>query len=196
MSWKTEVLQCTSAPLHLYNRGVNGELLFHVGADYSYFLELVVEALPQFAVELLLYTLMPNHYHLALVQDKPLEVSGFIREVCWRFAKHYNKKHKRYGPLFAGRFRAKQVCDDAGLLRLSHYIHMNPVNAGLSSRPEEWRFSSCKFYVEEGKAGVVNARRILKLIGGPAKYRTFLAEYNPAEALSIYRFLEEGGKSR
>jgi putative transposase len=194
MSWKTHALQSTSVPLHVYNRGVNSDVIFRGEPDYAYWMGLMAEALPRFEVDILLYALMPNHYHIGLSHHKPYEVSWFLREVCGKYAKFFNRKYQRHGALFAGRFHPKVVFDDAGLLRLSHYIHMNPVSAGLVANPTDWRYSSCPAYLESGENELLNVETVLNLVGGVDGYRTFLADYDPGDSLSIFRFLKNGGK--
>jgi putative transposase len=196
MSWKTEALECTSSPLHLCNRGVNGGALFLGSYDYHFWMELMARYLPRFRIELLMYSLMPNHYHICLLQHIAYEASHFIQQVSWRYAKHFNKRYRRFGHLFAGRFGPQIVTDDEGLLRLSHYIHMNPVAAKLCDHPEVWPYSSCAMYTDAGNGILVNTEPILKLVGGIDGYKRFLAEYNPDDPFSIHRFMVNGGMTK
>ena len=191
MSLKTHALKCTSVPLHLFNRGVDSNAIFRSDSDYIYWMELMAEALPQFEVDLLLYSLMPNHYHVCLNQHKPFEASWYLKTICERYARFFNRKYRRHGTLFAGRFHAKIVLDDVGLLRLSHYIHLNPVTAGLAAHPTDWRYSSCPAYLESGGNGLLDVEILLNLVGGVEGYRIFLADYDPADSMSIYRFLKD-----
>jgi putative transposase len=189
MSWKTELMQSTNTYLHLYNRGVDRMAIFRSEYDYAFWLDLMEETLPEYQVDLLLYSLMPNHYHFACLQRKAYEISWFIHDVCWRYAKFFNKKYGRVGPLFAGRFVPKLVTDDAGLLRLSHYIHRNPVSAGLVKLPGEWSKSSFKCYVDGRSDGLVNTKIILDLVGGATQYQAFMNEFDPTDLDAVNRFL-------
>jgi putative transposase len=191
MSWKTRALQYVGIPLHLYNRGVNGERIFRTDSDYEYWMELMAKALPRHAVNLHLQTLMPNHYHIGLDQIEEYEASWFMAEVSGKYARHFNKKYKRYGPVFAGRFHPVPVFDDAGILRLSYYMHMNPVNAGLCTKPEDWPYSSCAAYQNKEENGIIKLDLIHRLVGGPEEYREFLAKYDPSDPFSIHRFMKK-----
>lgn len=62
------------------------------------------------------------------------------------YANAINKRYKRVGSLFQGRFQAVHVEENAYLLHLSRYIHLNPVMAGLVDAPEAWDFSSYPEY--------------------------------------------------
>ncbi|MDM8520298.1 transposase [Anaerolineales bacterium HSG6] len=92
------------------------------------------------------YVFMPNHYHL-LVQPQHDSLSHSMQLFGISYTKSINKRHHRVGPLFQGKFQAKHIDTDAYLLHLSRYIHLNPVEAGLVSRPEDWQFSSYRDYI-------------------------------------------------
>jgi len=63
------------------------------------------------------------------------------------YASHVNRRYKRVGPLFQGRFKAV-VAESRGYLRLlTRYIHLNPVRAGIVSRPGEYPWSSYRAYL-------------------------------------------------
>lgn len=192
MSWKTLAVKCTTNALHLYNRGVNGMAIFRSDADYAYWTELMVEMLPKYQIEILLYSLMPNHWHISSIQQKAYEISCYLHDVCSRYARFFNKKYRRYGPLFAGRFHPQIVQDDVGLLRLSYYIHMNPVAAGLVADPSQWQYSSCSEYLEAGKGELIRKGSVLGLVGGVEEYRSFLKNYNPGDPFSANLFMKNG----
>ena len=80
-------------------------------------------------VDILAYTLMPNHFHL-LVKERPHEKSGvseFMRKIITGYAQYFNLAHERKGPLFEGAFKSKHVDDEPYFRWLFSYIHLNPV---------------------------------------------------------------------
>lgn len=79
---------------------------------------------------ILAWALMPNHLHL-LVRCGEDSMPGFMRSVLVRFAMIYNRKYRRRGHLFQGRFRSILVEDGRYVLRLIRYIHLNPLRAGI-----------------------------------------------------------------
>jgi putative transposase len=192
MTSRTAALQSTQVPLHVYSRGVNGEVIFRDDYDYACWMDLMARAVPRYEVEPLVYNLMPNHHHTGLIQHKPYEVSWLMHDVSGKYAKFYNRRYHRFGALFAGRYTPKPVFDDAGLLRLSHYIHMNPVVARLSERPEAWPYGSSAIYIDGAEPGWVNKEPLLKLVGGEEEYRRFMREYDPMDPQSIHRFIKRG----
>jgi REP element-mobilizing transposase RayT len=73
---------------------------------------------------------MSNHYHLAISTPRANLVGG----MCWlqgTFANRFNRFSGEHGHLFQGRYKSLVVDPDEGLGPLCHYIHLNPVRAGL-----------------------------------------------------------------
>jgi len=84
---------------------------------------------------------MPNHYHL-LVRDRTGHASASMRDLNGRYARAFNRRHGRRGPLFDRRFHATPVEDDAHAIDCLRYIALNPAVGRLCARPGDWRWSS------------------------------------------------------
>jgi putative transposase len=127
---------------HLFNRGVNRETIFPDERNWSFFIRLIRRYFRQELIDVVAYCLMPNHYHI-LVQLKSDDLGMQIMQpFSVSYTKAINKEQGRVGPLFQGPFQAKHVADENHLSWLSRYIHLNPVEAGLVSEPQEWPYSS------------------------------------------------------
>jgi putative transposase len=84
------------------------------------------------------------------------DVSEFMKAVKQRFSVWYNRSHKRYGTLWAERFKSVLVEGQGNPLQtMAAYIDLNPVRAGLVEDPKDYRF--CGY--AEAVAGVVEAKR-------------------------------------
>ena len=101
-----------------------------------------------------------------------------MHKLSLSYAKAFNKMHARVGPLFQGPFRAISIDSDEYLLDLSRYIHLNPVSAGLVSRPEEWEFSSYSEYVGIRDGNLPAPEIVLELIGSAERYREFVEQFD------------------
>lgn len=112
---------------HVYNRGSEKRTIFQSQRDYSKFLERTKENAKKFAIDILAYCLMPNHFHFLLKQNSDIPIAMFLNALQLGHAKYFNTKYERVGPLFQGRFKAKQIETDDYLLQLSAYIHRNPI---------------------------------------------------------------------
>ncbi len=89
---------------------------------------------------------MSNHYHLLL--ETPIgNLSQIMRHINGAYTTYYNTKRKRAGHLFQGRYKAILIDADEYAAELSRYIHLNPVRAGITGRPEEYQWSSYQCYI-------------------------------------------------
>ena len=127
-------------------------------------------------VEIIAYCFMPTHVHFILKQLRENGISIFMSNVCNSYARYFNTKHKRKGPLWEGRFKNVLVETDEQLLHLTRYIHLNPVTAGLCRKPEEWATSSYREYVSK----VSDSDRICRYDGlldiDSSSYRKFVED--------------------
>lgn len=87
------------------------------------------------------YCLMDNHYHL-LIETPDGNLSKGMRQLNGVFTQSSNRRHRRGGHLFQGRYKAILVDADTYLLELARYIVLNPVRAGMVDDPGEWPWSS------------------------------------------------------
>ncbi|MFT4227891.1 transposase [Micropruina sp.] len=157
-----------SAVYHVMARGVNRDAIFLEDEDYErylYALELTKEA-SRCAV--LAYCLMPNHVHLVLrTADEP--VGDVMKRLGVRYAGWFNRKYGRVGHLFQDRFRSRPVESDEYLFALVRYVWDNPVQAGLVTRPDDYRWSSRRWLGRESSLVDGAALERLMLDGGLAE---------------------------
>lgn len=81
-------------------------------------------------IKLHAYCLMPNHFHFLLEQLVDGGISFYVRRVLTSYSKTFNSRFNRTGPLWEGRFKAKQIEDDYSYLQVIRYIHLNPFHSG------------------------------------------------------------------
>ena len=160
---------------HVIVRGNHRRKTFLDERDYQAYLDRLAHYRRRFAVRIYAYCLMPNHVHLlAEVSSAPL--SKFMQGLQQSYTQHFNRRHRKTGHLFQGRYHAI-VCDkDEYLLSLVRYIHLNPVRAKLVRRPEQFRYSGHREYAERDGAKIVDPAFVLKLVGGANAYRRFVMD--------------------
>ena len=78
-------------------------------------------------VDILLFCLMPNHFHLLLKELKNNGIAKFMQKLGTGYTMYFNQRYKRSGVLFQGKFKGILIDKDEYLLPLSAYIHSNPV---------------------------------------------------------------------
>ncbi|MCU0244857.1 MAG: transposase [Acidobacteria bacterium] len=131
---------------HVYSRGNRRQEIFLSDDDRFFFLKILGDAVLDFGIRFHAYCLMPNHYHL-LIEDLYGALSKALHAINTRYTVYFNKKNDRCGHLFQGRFKSILVEAETYAWELVRYIHLNPVRAGLVSRPEQYHWSSHQEYV-------------------------------------------------
>jgi len=162
---------------HIYNRGANRDLIFFNAENYSYCLRLMSKYKDKYSLSLIVYCLMPNHYHFVIRQDAENGISEFMRDVFNTYAQAVNMQQDRKGTLFQGRFRHIHIEKDEHNLHLCRYIHLNPVKAGLVTLPEQWEFSNYKDWTGERNSSLTDKSFMFDNFGSSQNYREFVMEY-------------------
>ena len=111
---------------HVTVRGIARRALFVDGADYRRLLTRLEECVEEHDIRLYAYCLLANHYHLVCETPRG-NISAFMRALGTGYNLYYNKRHRKTGYVTQGRFRAKVVEGDEYLLKLTRYVHLNPV---------------------------------------------------------------------
>jgi len=93
-------------------------------------------------VEILAFSLMPNHYHLLLKTRFDDGIANFMKKINMGYAKYFNQKYKRAGALFAGKYKAVLIKRDEHFIHIPYYIHLNPLDLEFP----EWRKRKIKDY--------------------------------------------------
>jgi len=126
---------------HVINRGVEKRKIFLDDKDHRKFLAVINESIPTYNFTLHAYCLMPNHYHL-LIETIHENLSSVMRQVNSRYSIYFNKKYKRVGPLWQGRFKSWFVQDENYLRTLIKYIEYNPVKACITKKIGDYIWAS------------------------------------------------------
>lgn len=163
---------------HITIRGNNRQKIFADSSDYTRYLGLLRVASQRYAVALLAYALMPNHVHL-LIRDGAEALPNFMRLLNLSYTKHFNSRHQRIGRLYQSRYYARLVAQDAYLLEVTRYIHLNPVKAHLVRRPGDYPWSSYRAFIGLEPADGIDPSIVLDQFSeeetrASVRYRTFV----------------------
>ncbi len=133
------------------------------------------KALQRYPTTLHAYCLMPNHLHLILgtINHTPTEFIHYLHSV---YARYFNHRYEYVGHLFQGRFYSKQIRNPKQLLDTSAYVHLNPVKANYSKRPEDYLWSSYPAFLTPTDPSIIHTDKILSLLGEDPhrKYQLFV----------------------
>jgi putative transposase len=210
---------------HVFNRGVARMPIFPTQSDFMRFVDLVeyyrfVDTPISFSnfkklqieqraevfdslqsdnnihVEIFSFCLMDNHYHFLVKQVGENGIATWMRKIQNAYAKYFNMKHDRSGPLFQPMFKAVRVQTDEQLLHVSRYIHLNPSTGHvvtIDDLPQYPWSSLTRYFDHSNKYEFVNTELILGLMNKKVKYKEFVfdqAEYQRELAKIKHLILE------
>jgi len=129
------------ALFHVLARGNAREDIYRAKADYALFLEILGQTTDRYGWICHAYCLMTNHYHL-VVETPRANLSTGMRQLNGLYARRFNLRHGRCGHVFEARFRSILVEKETHLHALCRYLDLNPVRAGIVTRPADYSWSS------------------------------------------------------
>ena len=134
-------IEFAGALYHVTSRGDGQEDIFLDDGDRELFLDVLAEVSERFNWTVHSYCLMGNHYHL-LPETPDSNLSKGMRQLNGVYTQRFNRKHKRVGHVFQGRYKAIIVQKETYLLELARYIVLNPVRARMVRSAKDWPWSS------------------------------------------------------
>ena len=159
-------------PHHITQRGNRRQDTFFNDGDYQAYIDLVSEWCSLCKVDLWAYCLMPNHIHLIAVPESEDGLRRAIGESHRRYTIRINCREGWKGHLWQGRF-ASYVMDETYLVTCVRYVEMNPVKAGLVTKPGEWPWSSASAHISDHDDKLVKTAPLIEIIGD--KWEDFLS---------------------
>ena len=130
---------------HIIGKGVEGTDIFTDDVDRNKFLQLLQKMVNFHKVHLFSYVLMDTHFHL-LLKTEDANLSQAMQFLNSSYSHWYNYKHIRKGHLFQDRYKSHLILSPLYLYNVASYISLNPVEAGIVNSPEEYKWSSFKYY--------------------------------------------------
>jgi len=155
---------------HVYNRSLYGKIIFKTNDNYEFLLRKIKDYINIYELMMISYCLLPNHYHMLIHLKRDNTLSPFIKRLFNSYTQAFNKQNHRRGTLFEGSAKIKQVDTDEYILRLSEYIHMNPVKAGLVKSAEEWPYSNYLEWIGKREGKLVSKAFVKNYFPDPKVY--------------------------
>ena len=125
---------------HIVNRGVARSNVYRCDEDKEKFLEILCKSCYTYKVNVHDYCLMDNHYHI-LIETTSQNLSLFMRQINANYAIYFNKKYKRSGHLWQGRYKSWYIINEDYLYSLFRYIEHNPLKAKMYTKIGEYPFT-------------------------------------------------------
>ena len=160
---KLEVLE-KDGYYHIYNKGINGCLIFENDENKNFFLKQFSKYLSE-TISIFAFCLMDNHFHLVirLNDDEKIVTQGFSNFFN-SYAKAFNKENGRTGSLFEKHFKRIKLNDEEYLKQLILYVHLNPKHH-LDLKFDDYKYSSYQAIILN-KETKIEREEVLKLFGG------------------------------
>lgn len=174
---------------HITCRGNRRGVLFKDDGDFYAFYHILQEVHKKTPFELATYCLMTNHFHLQL-RSTQHSISKIMLLINKRYATYYNTKNNFTGHVFEQRYFSEPINDRSGMLGISRYIHLNPVEAEMVLMAEDYPWSSYSYYKnsQERTPAYMNIDIVLDLFLGfqgsrRMSYCNFVHQYVPGKTL-------------
>jgi len=157
-------LEYPGAVYHVIARGNERREIFRDDADRQLYLDRVRHYREKFGFKLYAYCLLTNHLHLAL-ETGQVPLSRIMLGVQGSYTQAFNRRHRRAGHLFQGRYKAFLVQKDRYLIALVRYIHENPITAKIVGRASEYLWSSDPYYRKGEGPDWLDVDFVLSILG-------------------------------
>ena len=136
---------------HVTSRGWERRAIVRDDRDREEWFKLLDRVVIRFGWRFFAWVLMNNHFHL-FFQTPEANLSAGMHDLNSGYATWFNRRHRRVGALYQGRFKAILVEDESYCWTLSRYIHLNAIRAKMVKRPEDYAWSSYRHYLKARQA--------------------------------------------
>ncbi len=134
-------IEYEGAVYHITSRGNRRKPIFKDEDDQRLFLSTLESVNKRYNWLNHAYCLMNNHYHL-IIETPDGNLSKGMRQLNGVYTQMFNKRHKKTGHIFQGRYKAILIQKDSHLLEACRYVVLNPVRAKIVHKLEDWKWSS------------------------------------------------------
>lgn len=126
---------------HIYNRAVSKQPIFREDVDYRYFMFKLSQYMRKYEIDIFVYCILPNHFHLLLRSHSKAEnISKFMQSLQRVYGTYFNKKYNHSGHVFESKFCHKKAKTSRDLAGVKKYILNNPVKHGYVDKYYEWSY--------------------------------------------------------
>ncbi len=143
-------IEFPGALYHVISRGNERRDIVRDDADRQNRVDWLRRTVEVYGWRLHAFVLMSNHDHL-FVETPEANLSAGMQHYNGSYTGYFNRRHRRAGHLFQGRFRGHLIEEEGYFLEVSRYIHLNPIRAKLVEDPAGWRWSSCAGYLRASR---------------------------------------------
>ncbi len=141
-------LSIAGIPWHIIQRGNNRSACFYADEDYHRYLDTLNEQAERYGCRVHAYVLMTNHVHLLITPEHIDSAALMMKNLGQRYVQYINRRYKRSGTLWEGRFRSCLAQSTGYVLACYRYIELNPVRANMVRHPGDYPWCSYRVNAE------------------------------------------------
>lgn len=134
---------------HVYQRTEGWVNIFYCNADYLVYYTIFAVCAKAAKIQVFMLCLMYDHTHFLAVAENIRELSAFVDRFASWFVKEYNCQVGRKGKLFHKNFGSAPKWSDKDVRSAINYVGNNPVEKGLCSKAEEYRWNFLAYAVSD-----------------------------------------------
>ncbi len=134
---------------HCYQRTVDGVIIFYCISDYLVFYTILCTVARKYKVRILAVSLMADHIHLSVIEERKGDLSAFFQEYTSRFSRVHNQVCHRKGSLFESRYGCATKSGDKKARTNLIYVGNNGPERRLCRRAEEYRWNFLAYAISD-----------------------------------------------
>lgn len=188
--------QFEGALYHLVVRANNRQPLFRDDRDRSRYLELLCRYRDRFQCRFYAYVLNSRDAHLLLETPRG-NVSKVMQCLGTSYASYFNRRHRRRGTVFEGRYKSYPVENHDYLPEITRAIHRIPRGSSLEKK-RDYLWSSYRIYLGKEASDLVEVQPVLSWFGGEVKqqrgrYQEFVERHNVTKRTYVGKVDSQNG---
>jgi putative transposase len=186
-------------PHHVVQRGHNRQAVFAASGDYEAYLAALAELKGVFGVKVYAWCLMTNHVHLLLEPSSGTGLALLMKRLSARQTRYRNRRERRSGTIWEGRYKSSLVQTDGHLLACCRYIELNPVRARMVAAAQDYSWSSCRARLGYARSAVLDLDPCYRALAADEstrreRYREFLQDAVPEGEWDLIRTAVQRGQ--
>lgn len=156
---------------HVTTRCNNQNFYFQEDEDFAEYLKIIERAREKYGFKLHAYCLTSNHVHLLISTPIEDNLSKLMQYINGQYAKNYNRRHKKIGHFWGGRFHSTIIESENQLLNTIFYIELNMTRNGVTKHPKDWKWSSYNQHAKGEGPISIDFHQIYIALGNARKER-------------------------
>lgn len=189
-------IEFPGAYYHVMQRGLEKRFIYCLDQEKEKLLSYIKKARRMYKMKIHAYVIMDNHYHF-IIETLDANLSKGMHYINASYAMYYNRKKKRIGPLYQGRYKAILVQANEYLYQLTRYIHLNPLRAGKVRRAQDYEWGSCRYYYNGKEPEWMETSFVLNIINDQRKkarysYKKFMEASESLEDEDLKKQIKKG----